>query len=161
MPDLRNRFTDYSVYLALRVVAMFLHMFDWRSVYRFTGRVGDIWYWVDGRHRRRAADHLRASFPGWTESRIQQVVRGSFRNLAYLGIEVLLTTRLITHWRWRRHLVIADVSDTFRRLLSRDSGVIFIAGHFLARVTLGAPYGVDVIAENLPCFLKLATTIIK
>jgi KDO2-lipid IV(A) lauroyltransferase len=130
MPDLRNRFADYLVYLALRVAAMFLHMFDWRSVYRLAGWVGDVWYRVDGRHRRRAVGHLRDSFPDWTESRLRCVARGSFRNLAYLGIEVLLTTRLITYWRWRRHVFLTDASDLFRRLLARDGGVIFIAGHF-------------------------------
>jgi KDO2-lipid IV(A) lauroyltransferase len=122
--------TDYLVYLALRVLVMVLHMFHWRTIYGVARWAGDVWYRVDGRHRERAAEHLRASFGDWDEDRIQRTVRGSFRHMVYLTVEVLLTTRLLTYWKWRRRIVLSDMPELFRILLDQRRGLIFVAGHF-------------------------------
>jgi len=130
VPAATKKFADYLAYLALRLVAMFLHMFDWRTVYRLCAWIGDVWYRLDRRHRDRAADHLRPAFGDWPEAKVQQTVRGSFRSMVYLAVEVLLTTRLITCFRWRRHIVLTKMPEAFRLLLARRSGMIFVAGHF-------------------------------
>ncbi len=126
----RKKLVDYLVYLALRVVVMFLHMFSREAAYGLMAQIGDWMYRLDRRHRDRAAEHVRASFPEWPERKVQQVVRGSFRNLGYLAIETMLTTRLIMNYSWRNHLELVNVSDTLRRLLGAERGVIFVAGHF-------------------------------
>lgn len=125
-----KKLTDYLTYLAVRLVAMVVYMFPWEAVYDLAGWLGDQWYRFDQRHRNRAADHVRQSFPDWTEASVQQVVQGSFRNLVYLGIDILLTTRLITVGRWRKHIVPADIAESLRLLLERKTAQIMIAGHF-------------------------------
>jgi len=112
-----RKLADYLAYLALRLAAMFLHMFDWRAIYRLCAWMGDAWWRLDRRHRDRAADHLRPGFPDWPEE----------KNLA---VEVLLMTRLITYYRWRRHIVLTKMPEVFRVLLARRSGMVFVAGHF-------------------------------
>ena len=133
----RNKLHDYLAYLALRLVAMVIYMAPSLVVYRLAGWVGDLWYRLDGRHRDRAGQHMRESFPDWPEEKIQSVIAGSFRNLVYLVIEILLTTRLITCIRWRKYIVFNRTPEMFRRLLGHDSAMIFISGHFGGWEVLG------------------------
>lgn len=125
----RNKIADYLVYLALKLVTALVRMFPVPAVYRVAGFGGNLWYRLDARHRDRTIEHLRGSFPDWSEARLEDVARGSFRSLVYLGIEALLTTKLVTYWRWRRHISIPDPSEAARLLLERKSGVIMVSGH--------------------------------
>ncbi|RPI64598.1 MAG: lipid A biosynthesis acyltransferase [Planctomycetaceae bacterium] len=126
----RNKYLDYIAYLGMRLFAMFVHMFDHKTNYRTAALIGNLLYRFDKRHRKRALEHLRLSFPDWSDEKRRQVARASMRNLVYLGLEVLFTTRLITPGRWRRHITLTDMSETIRLLLERESGVIMLTGHF-------------------------------
>jgi KDO2-lipid IV(A) lauroyltransferase len=126
----RNKFLDYLAYLGLRLFAMSIHMFGWEANYRTARWIGNMMYRFDRRHRQRALEHLRLSFPGWTEEEYHRVARASMRNLVYLGLEVLFTTRLITPGRWRRHIKLTNMAETIRLLVERKSGVVMATGHF-------------------------------
>jgi KDO2-lipid IV(A) lauroyltransferase len=126
----RNKFLDCLQYVGLRVLAMFVHMFSLRANYR-TGRIlGNLLFRFDQRHRNRAIEHLRRSFPDWPEGRLRSVARASMRNMIYLGLEFLLTTRLVTHGSWRRYIRLRNLGEALRLLLERKSGVILVTGHF-------------------------------
>jgi Kdo2-lipid IVA lauroyltransferase/acyltransferase len=126
----RDKFLDYVQYILLRLFAMFVHMFGLEANYN-TGRViGNLLFRFDKRHRNRAIEHLRRSFPGWTESRYRSVARASLRNMVYLGLEFLLTPRLITHGNWRRYIELKNLAEPLRLLLERKTGMILITGHF-------------------------------
>ena len=126
----RNKTADYLAYLGVRLVAMFVHMFPWQTIYAGAARLGNAWCRLDRRHRDRAAEHIRQCFPEWDEAKVQRTVQGSFRSLAYLAAEVLLTTRLVTLGRWRQHIDLSHMPDIFRLVVRRRTGVILIAGHF-------------------------------
>ncbi len=126
----KGTFGDYLVYLALRVAAMFLHMCAWPAVYRLAGRLGNAWFVLDRRHRDRTAEHIRLSFPDWTERKVLRVTRASFRSMAYIAVEVLLTSRLMTHYNWRKQVVLTEMGDLLGLLLKGRKGLIFIMGHF-------------------------------
>ncbi len=126
----RNKYLDYLQYIGLRLFAMFVHMFDWQTNYRTAAFLGNLMYRIDARHRRIAIEHLRRSFPLWSEQKYQDVARASMRNLVYLGLEVLFTTRLITPARWRRHIELTNMAQTIRLLIGRKSGLIMLTGHF-------------------------------
>ena len=126
----RNKFLDYLAYLGLRAFAMSVHMFGWEANYRTARWIGNMLYRFDRRHRRRALEHLRRSFPAWSEQQRRRVAQASMRNLVYLGLEVLFTTRLITPGRWRRHIALTNMADTIRLLLERKTGAIMLTGHF-------------------------------
>ena len=113
----RNRTADYLQYLALRLAAMFVYMFDVRSVYRTARWMGELLWRIDRRHRRIACGHLRLSFPDWPEHRVQRVARKSMYNMLYLGLEILLTPRLITPGRWRRHVRPVNLAEGIRLML--------------------------------------------
>ncbi len=129
----RNRTVDYLAYLALRLTVMFLHMFTVRTIYAGAASLGNAWYRFDKRHRDRAASHVRASFPEWSERRVQEVVKGSFRNMLYLAVEVLFVTRLVTPVRLNRYVNLRpceNIHKAMRIVTQRKTGAILVSGHF-------------------------------
>ena len=126
----RNRIADYLQYLALRLVAMCVYMFEVRGIYRTARWLGELLWRIDRRHRRIACGHLRLSFPDWPEHRVQRVARKSMYNMLYLGLEILLTPRLITPGRWRRHVRPVNLAEGIRFVLKGERGAIILTGHF-------------------------------
>ncbi len=126
----RNKLLDLLSYIGVRLFAMFVHMFTWETNYRAARLIGNLLYRFDKRHRNRALVHLRKSFPGWSEEKYHRVAKASMRNLMYVGLEVLFTTRLITPARWRRHVILTNMAENIRLLLEQKSGLIYITGHF-------------------------------
>ncbi|MCJ7544596.1 MAG: lysophospholipid acyltransferase family protein [Phycisphaerae bacterium] len=126
----RNKVLDYLVYIAMRLFAMFVHMFPPAASYRTAGWMGSLVYHVDRRHRRRSIEHVRRSFPDWSEQEVRRVAQESLKHLVYLGLEVLLTPRLITPLRWHRYVRLANLSEALRILLERRTGVILVTGHY-------------------------------
>lgn len=126
----RNNLLDYLVYLAMRVFVTFVHMFAPEANYRTAGLIGSLIYRFDRRHRHRTVEHLRRSFPNWPDHQVQRVAKESLKSLAYLGLEVALTPRLITPLRWHRYVRLGNLSQALRILLERRTGVILVTGHF-------------------------------
>ncbi len=126
----RNKYLDYLTYIGLRVFAMAVHMFSWRVNYITARLIGNFIYIVDKRHRNRALMHLRLSFPDWPEEKYYKVAKASVRSLVYLGLEVLLGTRLITPTRWRRHVKLVNQEENIRMLVERKTPLIYVTGHF-------------------------------
>ena len=126
----RNKLADYLVYIVVRTLTMFVHMYSWETNYRMARRLANVLYRVVGRYRKRAMAHLRLSFPEWSEAQCEKVARASMRNFVYLGLEVLFTTRLITPGSWRRHIVLENQGENIRMLLENKTGLIYVTGHF-------------------------------
>ena len=126
----RNKVLDYLTYLAMRTMVMFLHMFGPHCSYVLAGWAGNMIWRFDRKHRHRASEHLRLSFPDWNQERIEKVGRASMRSIAYLAVEMLFTTRLITPDTWAKHVRFKNVREMIRLMLERKSGVIFVTAHF-------------------------------
>ena len=126
----RNKCVDYLVYLAVRLGAMFLHMVGIRACYALGDLAGDAAYKFLGHLRRRALGHVQRSYPQLTPAQQERLARLSLRNLAYLGIEVFFTPRLITPVRWAMHIVLKNQQENIRLLLERKTGMIYFTGHF-------------------------------
>jgi len=126
----RNPLADYLVYLGVRAGAMIMHMFRPETSYVTAGVLGNLMYRFDRRHRRRAEEHLRISFPDWPVARRRSVARASMRNLIYLAVEFLFTARMITPGRWRNYIRLTNMRENLRLLLKNETGFIFLTGHF-------------------------------
>jgi KDO2-lipid IV(A) lauroyltransferase len=126
----RNKLVDYLQYLVLRLLAMFVHMFDVESVYRTARHLGELLWRVDRKHREIACGHVRLSFPDWPEARVRRVARKSMYNLMFLGVEVLLTPRLISLRNWSRHVRLGNLAEGARLAARRETGLILLTGHF-------------------------------
>jgi Kdo2-lipid IVA lauroyltransferase/acyltransferase len=154
VPKVRNPILDYLAYLGVRLFATFVHMFGWKANYRTARIIGNLMFRFDRRHRERALEHLHASFPDWSEQQCRHVAKAAMRNIVYVGIEVLFTTRLITPARWRRHISLTNMSETIRLLVERKTGAVMATPHFgnwevvgYMMATLGFP--VDAVARPL------------
>lgn len=126
----RNKVRDYTVYIALRLLAMFVHMLPARGAYAVARCLGGLLFRFDRKHRRRAVEHLKISFPEWDRARCRHVAKQSMQSLVCLGLELLLTPRLITLTTWRRHMRMRDPAENVRLLVERTSGLIYVVGHF-------------------------------
>jgi len=126
----RNKTLDYLTYLGVRLFAMFVHMFDWHANYRTARWLGDLMFRFDRRHRTIATAHLRLSFPGWPEAKVRKVARASMRSMVYLALEMLFAPRILTPLRWREHIRLANQQENLRLLTRRETGIVYIAGHF-------------------------------
>jgi KDO2-lipid IV(A) lauroyltransferase len=126
----RNKFADYATYLAARLGTMFVHMAGPGHTYRAARGLGWLAWKLSARHRHRATEHVRRSFPDWPPERVESVARESMVSLVKMGAELLLSPRLITPTRWRRHIRLADMQQCLRMLVERRRGVIFVTGHF-------------------------------
>lgn len=126
----RNKTLDRILYAAARVGAMFIEMIPMALAYSAARLAGDAIYALDRRHRRRALEHLRLSFPHWSRARRGHIARQSFRSLACLGVEMVLTPRLLTLDRWRRHIRFGDMKELLELRLRGNCPLILVSGHF-------------------------------
>ncbi len=126
----RNPIADYLAYVGARVLAMFMHVFRPETNYVTARFLGDVMYRFDRRHRHRAEEHLRISFPDWPARKHRSVARASMRSMVYLAVEFLFTSRLITPGRWRKHITLVNQRENLRLLLKNESGMVFLTGHF-------------------------------
>lgn len=125
------------------------------GVFRWLGGVEHaanklLWKFRD--HRHRAENHIRASFPEFTNDQVRRVALGSMQQLAMLAVELLLAPRLITQWTWARHVKLGKLDDAIRVLLDRR-GCIMITGHYGNWELLGftlATLGFDIVAVMRP-----------
>ncbi|MCK5114464.1 MAG: lysophospholipid acyltransferase family protein [Phycisphaerae bacterium] len=109
---------------------MFIHMFPVEMNYCTAAFIGNLIYRFDRRHRERAFKHIHLSFPEWSEEKCYQVAKASMRSMVYLGMEFLLTSKLIKPERWRKHIRLANMSENLRLLLQNKCGMICLTGHF-------------------------------
>lgn len=130
MPKARNKYADYLVYLAVRTAEAILRVFDVRALYGLCAVLGDLMFRFDRRHRHRAMEHLRRSFPHLAPAQVERAARLSMRNLFYLAVEVAFTQRKITIGGWRQRIVLRDAGEAMGLQLRRAGGMILVTGHF-------------------------------
>ena len=126
----RNKFTDYLQYMGLRFFEMFVRMFPVGANYRAAAWLGDLLYRFDHRHRKRAIEHLRRSFPDWSEKKLRKIARHSMRNMLYLGVEILFSPVLVKPETWRNHITFINQQSNIRQLLRQHRGAVYVTGHF-------------------------------
>ena len=122
---------DYTLYLALRIVSMLLHMLPLETAMKLAAFVGDIMYRVDKRHYDRSMDNLRACFPGQPERVYKRLTRDSFRLFPLLGVETMLAPRYVKLNRLKQHFVLGDkVGEVLRILAEQERGCILVTAHY-------------------------------
>lgn len=127
----RSKFRNYTQYLALRLVHMTLHSWPIEVGLWIAGALGDGMYFFDKRHRDRALGNLRRSFPDYSEARLRDIARRSFRNEIFsLGVEFFFTTRKIHLASLRRVLIFDDFQQTLDLMTRNSRGLVMLTGHY-------------------------------
>ncbi len=120
---------DWLAYIALRIVIVFLSLFDIETNLKtacFLGR--GLWRYYH-RGRKRALDNLRASFPEKSEQWIWQTGQRSFEHLAMLAIDMLFTPRLVKKYNWRKFSRYKNVERT-KWLMQEGRGLLMVTAHY-------------------------------
>ena len=130
MPKVRTDWIDRLQYLALRVTSMILHSFPVGLNLMSARFLGDLLFFLDRKHRERALENLRRSFPDMPEPQRRRLARSSQQQLVMLGVEVLFTTRLIRLDTWARYIELENIREVLDLLVRRDKGLILLTGHY-------------------------------
>ena len=116
-------------YVALRVVEMLLQCFPIEANLVTARLAGDLLYLVDRKHRERALENLRASFPDADEKDIRRIARQSCEHLIMIGAEVLCMPRLMQFNKFLEHIDISTCVPSFQYVASGGPAIL-VTGHF-------------------------------
>ena len=124
----RNDFVDRLQYVGLRIVHMMMHCWPIEANLRLAEFIGDFVYLIDRRHRLRAQQNIRLSFPHFSAERVDRLARESVRQMFMLFVEVLFTVRLVHINTFTKYVRLGDFKKSLE-LLMNHRGLIMITGH--------------------------------
>ena len=124
-----NPVIDWLVYVALRVLILFLYLFDIETNLATACVLGRLLWKYYHRGRNRALENLRASFPEKSEQWIWQTGRRSFEQLAMLAIDVLFTPRLVKKYNWRQYSRYKN-TERAKWLMQEGQGLLLVGAHY-------------------------------
>lgn len=143
----------FSQYVAARLAAMGLTMFDVEVNLRTAAQIGRALHRFDHRHRQRCEKNVALAFPHWSESQVGQIARRSFEHFLQLVVEVCHTPREVGVGTWGDRCQIKNLGPALR-LMNAGDPVILLTGHVgnwevlgYLLATLG--YQVDAIARPI------------
>ena len=125
----QNRFADYMLYLALRVLLVFLYLFDVETNLKTACFLGRLMWKYYHRGRKRALDNLRASYPEKSEQWMQQTGRRSFEHIVMLAVDVLYTPRLVKKHNQRDYSRFKN-AERVKWLMNEGRGVLMVGAHY-------------------------------
>lgn len=120
---------NWSQYLGVRVMAGLIQCFDVDQNLQTAGLVGSIFGTLTPKRCARAAENLRASFPDWSDERIERTAFESIRHMFQVFmVESLIAPRLISPTSWSKYVRVGDVRGVLDLLLKGEPA-IFCTGH--------------------------------
>ncbi len=131
-----NPFKDWLGYLMLRVLIVFLYLFNVETNLNFACFLGRLLWKHYHRGRKRALDNLHASYPEKSEQWIRQTGRRSFEHIAMLAIDVLFTPRLVKTYNWRNYSRYKN-TERAKWLMQEGRGLLMIAAHYSDFLIMG------------------------
>ncbi|MHC4238499.1 MAG: lysophospholipid acyltransferase family protein [Planctomycetota bacterium] len=124
-----NPIVDWLAYITLRVLVVFLYLFDVERNLNTACFLGRLLWKHYHRGRKRALDNLRASFPEKSEQWIWQTGRRSFEHIAMLAIDVIFTPRLVRKRNWRHYSRYKNV-ERAKWMMKEGRGLLMIGAHY-------------------------------
>ncbi len=122
-------FTDWLLYIALRILVLFLSFFDIETNLNTACFLGRLLWKHYHRGRKRALDNLRASYPEKSEQWIWQTGRRSFEHIAMLAIDVLFTSRYTNKHNWQDYSRYKNTERT-KWLMQEGRGLLMVTAHY-------------------------------
>jgi len=126
----RNKIVDWLEYLLARLGAMILPVIPIPVLYRLARWAGRLAFLVDRKHRRRALEHVRASYDDWDDDQVRRIARQGLESAVLLAVEMMITPRLISPLTFVRHVRFGRIGPLLRQIIAEQSGAIVVTGHF-------------------------------
>jgi len=124
-----NPITDWLFYVMLRILVVFLHLFNVETNLNTACFLGRLLWKHYHRGRKRALDNLRASFPEKSEEWIWRTGRRSFEHIAMLAVDMLFTPRLVKRCNWR-HYSRFKTAERLKWIAQEGHGLLMVTGHY-------------------------------
>ena len=124
-----NPVKDWLIYLALRILMMFLLLFNVETVLKFACFLGRLLWKYYHRGRKRALDNLRASFPHKSEQWIWQTGKRSFEHIVMLTVDIIFTPRLAKKHNWRDYSRYKNI-ERVKWLIHEGKSLMLLTGHY-------------------------------
>lgn len=145
--------TVWSQYVAARLAAMALTMFDADANLRSAVAFGRILHRLDRRHRERGCRNIGLAFPEWDQATVRRVNRVSFEHFVQLVVEICHTPRLLHIDSWSDHVRLVNLGPAIALLNARKPAIL-LTGHVgnwevLGYVLTVLGYSVDAIARPI------------
>jgi KDO2-lipid IV(A) lauroyltransferase len=121
-------FTQRAEYALLRVVATLLSPFSLKTASGVGAFVGGLGYWPFRVRADRVERYIRAAFPEFSEARVREVARESYRSLGRVTIEGILLSKE------PRESILGAFSGTdgwemLEAAVAAGRGVVLVSGH--------------------------------
>jgi KDO2-lipid IV(A) lauroyltransferase len=124
-----NPLIDWLTYFLLRVLIVFLYMFDVETNLNTACILGRLLWKYYHRGRERALENLRASYPEKSEQWIWRTGRRSFEHLVMLTIDILFTPRLVKKNNWRDYSRYKNV-ERAKWMMLEGQGLLMVGAHY-------------------------------
>jgi len=148
----RTTLRNVAEYLPARVLASVAQCFPEHRNRRVACMAARCYTKLHGRHRRRAEQNLRLSFPKKSEQEIQQIAVASIEHLFQLaGVDAMVMGRSIRPSTWHRHLDFEQAKAAIPLLVS-DRPALLLTGHCGNWELLG--YGMSVIGYPMSALAR-------
>ncbi|MBP7052230.1 MAG: lysophospholipid acyltransferase family protein [Phycisphaerae bacterium] len=121
---------DWLLCAAVRILVIFLFLFDVETNLRFACVLGDLLWKHYRRGRDRALENLRASFPDKSEDWIHATGRRSFQQLVMLTIDILFTPRLVRKHNWRQYSRFSEGTEQVKWMMHERKGLLMVTAHY-------------------------------
>jgi len=125
----QNPLKDYLAYIGLRVLVIFLSIFDINTNLRIACFLGRLLWKHYHRGRERAINNLRASFPEKSEEWIRKTGKRSFEHLVMLANDILFTPRLVNKSNWKDYSCYKNV-ERAKWMMQEGRGLLMVAAHY-------------------------------
>lgn len=128
----RSRHADFAVYLAVRVVVLFVQILPWSLALALARGLGRLAHRIDRRHRAVAAENLRHAFPEKSTEAIDSLVWANYRHWATVVIEIMRLPRTLHSRNLENYFAYSIPGDLDRGYawLKRPGPKLFLTGHF-------------------------------
>ncbi len=119
----------WAQYLALRGFAGFLGCFNVDQTLEAASMVGSAYWRFSRKHRERAKENIRLSFPEMTEEEVERTGERSVQHtLQLFMVDALVMPRLLTPASWTRYVRLGNLAPAINRVLLGEP-TLLITGH--------------------------------
>jgi KDO2-lipid IV(A) lauroyltransferase len=122
--------SNLTQYFGARTAAAILGIFPINANLGSARAIGGLMWRIDRKHRKRAMENLRASFPEKPEKELEYIAERSMQHFIELVMDVLFTTRLINLEKWHNYVHLEQSGRTTLELMLRGNGVILLTAHY-------------------------------
>ena len=132
MAQRRSATLDWLVYLAVRLAVAVVQALPEDLAWAFAGLLARVAYRVDRRHRAVARENLRHAFPQLDAAGVERLVKGMYRHLATMIVEMVLMPRKLHARNVDDHVRYPNQGDFDRVVGWVNSGrpLLVVTGHF-------------------------------